>query len=87
MAASESSIRAQVRAGVAGWVWIEPLLGLGLGAVGGAAAERTADDVADAWRVAWWSFRACFWPVLRPARDQPRCGIDLGCGLRACSCG
>ena len=36
MAASESSIRAQVGSGVGGSVWIEPLLGLGLGAVGGA---------------------------------------------------
>src|SRR6266849_4675734 len=36
MAASESSFRAQVGSGVAGSVWIEPLLGLGLGAVGGA---------------------------------------------------
>ena len=37
MAASESSIRGQSVAGLAGWVWIEPLLGLCLGAVGGAA--------------------------------------------------
>ena len=36
MAASKSSIRAQPVAGVAGSVWIEPLLGLGLGTVGGA---------------------------------------------------
>src|SRR5260370_24145573 len=36
MAASESSIRAQAGPGVANWVWIEALLGLGLGAVGGA---------------------------------------------------
>ena len=36
MAASESSIRAQVGPGVAQSVWIEPLLGLGLGMVGGA---------------------------------------------------
>jgi uncharacterized membrane protein YagU involved in acid resistance len=37
MAASESSIRGQSVAGVARWVWIEPLLGLCLGAAGGAA--------------------------------------------------
>jgi uncharacterized membrane protein YagU involved in acid resistance len=37
MAASGSSIRGQSVAGVAGWVWIEPLLGLCLGAMGGAA--------------------------------------------------
>ena len=36
MGALESSIRVQVEPGVAAWVWIEPLLGLGLGAVGGA---------------------------------------------------
>ena len=36
MAASESSIRAQAGPRVAGSVWIEPLLGLGLGAMGGA---------------------------------------------------
>src|ERR1700741_1863892 len=37
MAASESPIRGQSVAGAAGWGWIEPLLGLCLGAVGGAA--------------------------------------------------
>jgi hypothetical protein len=36
MAASESSIGAQAGPRVAGSVWIEPLLGLGLGVVGGA---------------------------------------------------
>src|SRR5579864_8625299 len=36
MAASESSIRAQAGARVAGSLGIEPLLGLGLGAMGGA---------------------------------------------------
>src|SRR5258708_13696700 len=36
MAASESSVRAQAGPRVAGFVWIEPLLGLGLGAMGGA---------------------------------------------------
>src|SRR5260370_33994772 len=36
MAASESSIREQAGPVAAGWVWIEPLLGLSLGAAGGA---------------------------------------------------
>ena len=36
MAASESSIKLQAGPRVAGSVWIEPLLGLGLGAMGGA---------------------------------------------------
>src|SRR5260370_13212783 len=36
MAASESSVRAQAGPRVAGFVWIERLLGLGLGAMGGA---------------------------------------------------
>src|ERR1700746_960193 len=37
MAASESSVRAQAGPRVDGFVWIGPLLGLGLGAMGGAA--------------------------------------------------
>src|SRR5258708_5635582 len=36
MSGSESSIAPQPGAGIAASVWIEPLLGLGLGAVGGA---------------------------------------------------
>jgi uncharacterized protein (DUF2062 family) len=36
MATLESSIRAEVTSGVAGQVWIETLIGLGVGAVGGA---------------------------------------------------
>ena len=85
MATLESSIRAEVTSGVAGQVWIETLIGLGVGCGGRSFAERNPDNPAYAWRVAWRSFWACFWPVLRQARNQRRCWIDLGCGLRAAS--
>jgi hypothetical protein len=40
MGVSESSIRVQIGSGLGGRIWIEPLLGLGLGAVGG--VQRSA---------------------------------------------
>jgi len=62
MAASESSVRAQAGPRVAGFVWIEPLLGLGLGAMGGALISLSGTI---AYRLQW-NHDFDYWHYVRP---------------------
>jgi hypothetical protein len=73
MAASESSVRAQAGPRVAGFVWIEPLLGLGLGAMGGAlrGALLTTPLAYGVLMVVFSGLLlACSCPIARPARGR-----------------